>query len=383
MKRSALLTMLVVGGSIAFLAGCDGSTVPTEPGLTDGSVEVIDGIRFKKTTGPLVMSTMDEPLDNYMCEAIDFSDFVDGEIVTGTTLFGEAVGVAITSFGPPSGGSTGTGDAAIYDTNLPYGADPDLDDAGMSVIPNLGNVIIHQEAGHGAPVGGVYPVPDDADVMFDLLFTFPVANYMVMGFKALDQEGPGGEYIALRIDIGTDGSQVAITDVTVDNDSQVEMVLVEPSAMFTETLEFEFDGSGAVDDIMVCKYVEERGDEGCTPGYWKQEHHFGNWPVDPYTFTFGEAFSVACGAADYYARSPEDTSMDICDILLLDALKLRGGGVNALSRHAAAGWLNAMSSVEYAWSAAEVEAAFMAGNKGVLEDANESYCPLGRAELDD
>jgi len=42
-----------------------------------------------------------------------------------------------------------------------------------------------------------------------------------------------------------------------------------------------------------------------------------------------------------------------------------------------------MSSVEYAWSAAEVEAAFMAGNKGVLEDANESYCPLGRAELDD
>ena len=40
MKRTALFTMLVVGGSIAFLAGCDGSTVPTEPGLADQSVEV-------------------------------------------------------------------------------------------------------------------------------------------------------------------------------------------------------------------------------------------------------------------------------------------------------------------------------------------------------
>ena len=383
MRRTALLMMLVVGGSIAFLAGCDSSTVMTEPGLTDGSaVEVIDGIRFKKTTGPLVMSTMDEPMDNYTCEAIDFTEFGHGEIVTGTTLFGEAVGVAISDVGPPSGGSTGTGDAVIYDTDTTGGADPDLEAAGKSVTPTLGNVIIHQELSGGAPSGGFYSNPDDADVFFKLHFTFPMGDYMVQGFKALDQEGPSGEYIALRIDVATDGTQVGITDVTIDNDSKVELVEVVPNAMFMETLDFEFDGSGAVDDIMVCKYVEERGEEGCTPGYWKQDQHFGSWPVNPYTYTFGEAFAVACGAADYYARNPEDTSMNICDILLLDALSLRGGGVNALSRHAAAGWLNAMTSVEYRWTVAEVEAAFMAGNKDVLEDANESYCPLGRDEGD-
>jgi len=378
-KRFAPFALAAVLG---VAVSCDSSNVPTEPGLTDGSaVEVIDGIRFKKTDGPLVMSTMDEPIDDYECFPIDFSEFGDGEVVESTMFDGMAVGVAITSFGGPVDGSEGTGDAVIYDTDPPTGADPDLDAGGQSVIPNLGNVIIHQEVNSGGgPVNGFYPIPDDADVPARLLFTFPAGDYVVKGFKALDQEGPLGEYIALRIDIATDGSQVAITDVTIDNDSEVEMVEVTPNAMFSETLEFEFEGSGAVDDIMVCKAVE-RGDEGCTPGYWKQEQHFGNWPVNPYTYTFGEAFATACGEADYPAGKPDDDLGDICDLLLLDALKLRGGGVNALSRHAAAGWLNATSSVNYMWSVAEVEAAFMAENKDALEGANESYCPLGRAEL--
>ena len=377
-KRFAPVALVAVLG---IAAACDSSNVPTEPGLTDGSaVEVIDGIQFKKTDGPLVMSTMDEPMDDYECFPIDFSEFGDGEVVTSTTFDGETVDVAITSFGGPNEGSTGTGDPVIYDTDDPVGADPDLDAGGQSVVPNLGNVIIHQEVNSGGgPVNGFYPIPDDADVPFTMLFTFPAGDYVVKGFKALDQEGPSGEYIALRIDIATDGSQVAITDVTIDNDSEVELVAVTPDAMFSNTLEFEFEGSGAVDDIMVCKAVE-RGDEGCTPGYWKQEQHFGNWPVNPYTYTFGEAFATACVEA-YPAGKPDDDMGDICDLLLLDALKLRGGGVNALSRHAAAGWLNATSSVNYMWSVSEVEAAFMAGNKAVLEDANESYCPLGRSEL--
>lgn len=28
---------------------------------------------------------------------------------------------------------------------------------------------------------------------------------------------------------------------------------------------------------VACVPEEELGAEGCTPGYWKQEHHFGNW----------------------------------------------------------------------------------------------------------
>jgi len=371
---------LLAVAALVVLAACDGERIPTEPGLQGGDVVVVDGITFKKTTGPIQASYVYEGPEGYVCEAIDFEEFSHGEVITSTTLFGDPVTVEITAWNDIGEGDTGTDDAVVYDTDL-EGDDQDIEDAGRS--ENLGNVLIHQEASGPGPSGGFYPVPDDADVNSVFLFTLPTHDYVVQGFAALDQEGPDGEFIALRIDVATDGTEVGITDVTVDNDSQVEFVDLGMGAAFSNTLEFDFAGSGAIDDIRICKLQEqERGEEGCTPGYWKQEHHFGNWPVNPYTTTFGDAFTVACDGMTYPSVNPEDGT-DICTILLLDALSLRGGGVNALARHAAAGWLNAMSSVDYFWTPAEVEGAFMAGDKDALEMANESYCPLGRAELDD
>lgn len=371
---------LLAVAALVVLAACDGERIPTEPGLQGGDVVVVDGITFKKTTGPIQASYVYEGPEGYVCEAIDFEEFSHGEAITSTTLFGDPVTVEITEWNYIGEGDTGTDDAVVYDTDL-EGDDQDIEDAGRS--ENLGNVLIHQEDNGSGPSGGPYAVPDDADVNSVFLFTLPPDDYLVQGFAALDQEGPDGEFIALRIDVATDGTEVGITDVTVDNDSQVEFVDLGMGAAFSNTLEFDFAGSGAIDDIRICKLQEqERGEEGCTPGYWKQEHHFGNWPVNPYTTTFGDAFTVACDGMTYPSVNPEDGT-DICTILLLDALSLRGGGVNALARHAAAGWLNAMSSVDYFWTPAEVEGAFMAGDKDALEMANESYCPLGRAELDD
>ena len=373
-------TPLVAVAALAVLAACDGERIPTEPGLQNGDVEVIEGITFKKTTGPIQASYVYDGPEGYVCEAIDFEEFAHGEVITETTLFGDAVGVEITEWNDIGEGDSGTFDALVYDTD-DVGDDPDIEAAGQ--LENLGNVLVHQEDNGSGPLGGPYTLPDDADVNSVFLFTFPPDDYIVQGFAALDQEGPDGEHIALRIDVTTDGTEVGKTDVAVDNDSKVEFVTIEPNAEFNNTLEFDFAGSGAVDDIRICKMEEqERGEEGCTPGYWKQEHHFGNWPVNPYTTTFGDAFTVACDGTNYPSVNPEDGT-DICSILLLDALSLRGGGVNALARHAAAGWLNAMSSVDYFWTPAEVEGAFMAGDKDALEMANESYCPLGRAELDD
>jgi hypothetical protein len=371
---------LLAVAAMTAVTACDGERIPTEPGLQGGDVEVVDGITFKKTTGPIQASYVYEGPEGYVCEAIDFEEFAHGEVITETTLFGQAVSVEITEWNDIGEGDTGTFDALVYDTD-DEGDDQDIEDAGRS--ENLGNVLVHQEDNGSGPLGGPYTLPDDADVNSVFLFTLPTDDYLVQGFAALDQEGPDGEFIALRIDIATDGSTVGITDVTVNNDSQVEFVDLGMGAPFTETLEFDFAGSGAIDDIRICKMEEqERGEEGCTPGYWKQEHHFGNWPVNPYTTTFGEAFANACDGTAYPSVNPEDGT-DICTILLLDALSLRGGGVNALARHAAAGWLNAMSSVDYFWTPAEVEGAFIAGDKDALEMANESYCPLGRAELDD
>lgn len=112
------------------------------------------------------------------------------------------------------------------------------------------------------------------------------------------------------------------------------------------------------------------GGEGCTPGYWKQPHHFDSWEATGYEP--GDDFGVVFGV---------DSSIDT----LLDGLRARGGGENALARHAVAALLNATSpDVSYEYTAAGVigmvQDAYAAGNfravKNMFEYENEMGCPL-------
>jgi hypothetical protein len=111
--------------------------------------------------------------------------------------------------------------------------------------------------------------------------------------------------------------------------------------------------------------------EGCTPGYWKQKHHFDSWvgyaPSDSFAAVFGRSVS---GVSD-----------------LQSALKAKGGGVNALARHATASLLNVASPdvyvVDYSSTAAVIaafQAAYDGGDyeptKDAFEEANEAGCPL-------
>lgn len=98
------------------------------------------------------------------------------------------------------------------------------------------------------------------------------------------------------------------------------------------------------------------GGQGCTPGYWRQEHHFDSWtdyaPTDLFSSVFDDAF-------------PGET--------LLDVVWARGGGVNALGRHAVAALLNAASAgVDYDYAVGEVIAAFndayATGDRHLMED---------------
>lgn len=111
------------------------------------------------------------------------------------------------------------------------------------------------------------------------------------------------------------------------------------------------------------------GGEGCTPGYWKQPQHFGNWPA-PYTPStqFSAVFENAFPG-----------------MTLLQVVSLGGGGLNALGRAAVAALLNAQSGdVDYGMTAAEVIAAFNAvfpgGDYDTLKNqfdaANNAGCPL-------
>jgi hypothetical protein len=114
------------------------------------------------------------------------------------------------------------------------------------------------------------------------------------------------------------------------------------------------------------------GLEGCTPGYWKQDHHFDSWtaPYDP-TDDFDATFGV-----NFFSTN----------ITLLQALELQGGkgGLNQLARAAVAALLNAASGgVDSPQTIAEVLAAVQGATpatydsvKNVFAANNELGCPL-------
>jgi hypothetical protein len=112
------------------------------------------------------------------------------------------------------------------------------------------------------------------------------------------------------------------------------------------------------------------GDEGCSLGFWKHAKHFVYWPT-PYAP--GTPFSQAFGQ-----DVPDDPT-------LLEALKLEGGGLNALVRQAAAALLNAASlEVAFAYSVDQVkqmlqealDSGFYEPTKDRFGQANEAGCPL-------
>jgi hypothetical protein len=111
------------------------------------------------------------------------------------------------------------------------------------------------------------------------------------------------------------------------------------------------------------------GGQGCTPGYWKQPHHFDSWvnysPTDDYAAVFGV-----------------DASFEKD---LVGALSQGGGGEKALGRHAVAALLNAQSpGVSFYYSTADVialvQGAYASGDfegaKNLLAAQNEMGCPL-------
>jgi len=113
------------------------------------------------------------------------------------------------------------------------------------------------------------------------------------------------------------------------------------------------------------------GGEGCTPGYWRQSHHFDSWvgysPNQAFSSVFANAF-------------PGKT--------LGQVVALGGGGINALGRHSVAALLNAASpTVSFDYTAAQVisqfNAAFSSGNARVIEAKKNEFdmlnnqgCPL-------
>ena len=105
--------------------------------------------------------------------------------------------------------------------------------------------------------------------------------------------------------------------------------------------------------------VEVCSGQGRTPGFWKQEHHFGHWPA-PYC----ASDDCPCGPATLFCDVFDCTSSGNCQSgvnnayankTLLEVLGQGGGGFYALGRHAVAALLNsAHNAVDYIYTTQQV-----------------------------
>lgn len=306
------------------------------------------------------------------CETISFSSFSHGDPINALSAF--STSLTVTTVGD---GSRSEDQARAYDTDTEGGPDPDLEWMGSGTCPDcegLGIVmVIGDTEGFGvegdSPDGGTITItgfPSEGETFID-------------EFKGLDHEGTENP-----IELFVDGTKVGET--TEQGNGSVETVDATDTNISTEA-EFVFGGSGAVDDLVICHTPPDRGDEGCTPGYWRQPHHFDSWPSD-WTDAEGQPDVDFCEVftcdGTIALQRPETGNLN--DISLLEALELRGGGVNALARHGAAAALNANgdSGVDYFYTLSEVQTivngALSSGEyesaKDDLAEANEQLCPL-------
>jgi hypothetical protein len=122
------------------------------------------------------------------------------------------------------------------------------------------------------------------------------------------------------------------------------------------------------------------GQEGCTPGFWKQPQHLDAWV----TYTPGQTLESVFDVPDAFGLD---------NVTLLEALSLEGGPTTAdaaeiLLRQAVAALLNAASpEVDYPLTEAEiiaqVNAALASGDRDTilalaeqLDTFNNLFCPL-------
>jgi hypothetical protein len=128
-----------------------------------------------------------------------------------------------------------------------------------------------------------------------------------------------------------------------------------------------------LDQVRVITVGTPGGTQGCTPGYWKQSHHFDSWQG----YSPGDSFETVFGV-NAFAGDPT----------LVQVLGTGGGGVSALGRHAVAALLNARhGGVDSAFTPQQVidmtRNAILSGSstqiestKNALAAANERRCPL-------
>jgi hypothetical protein len=123
------------------------------------------------------------------------------------------------------------------------------------------------------------------------------------------------------------------------------------------------------------------GNKGCTPGFWKN-----NAAKKGAVQWVPTGFEPDNLVGSVFSAAPTN----LASLSLLDGLRLKGGGVNALTRHAIAAVLNAAHpGVAYPLTFGEVQtavnAAFASNNRATIESTkdmldrfNNAGCPISQ-----
>ena len=139
--------------------------------------------------------------------------------------------------------------------------------------------------------------------------------------------------------------------------------------------------------------VQAQGEQGCGPGFWKQEQHSDFWVNRAPDDLFYEVFGIAEADRLEIRLKKKDGGGTTTNPTLLEALNAPGGGINALTRQAVAALLDAENpDVDYSLPSLEVilmfQAAFADGSqsafvslKNTFETLNELGCPLNADEI--
>ncbi|MEJ2153509.1 MAG: hypothetical protein P8Y29_11355, partial [Gemmatimonadota bacterium] len=240
-------------------------------------------------------------------ETIDFEGVAEG--TQNPVVFGDGgSGPIATSAGPATASSPDADTAIIYDTSAGPGADPDLD-----VQSAQANVLIVEEDLADTDGDG------DPDDCFD-------GGNLTIDFSGVDAAGVTAESVVLldieqatganTIDLlGPGDAFITSIDIPFTGDGGITgPINLGPTAGVVKMV-FHFVTSGAVDDIVFTP--PDRGDEGCTPGKWKNWTGLGRqadiWP--PTGYSQGQSLDSGFTGVD---ASLGGTS-------LLDALSFGGG----------------------------------------------------------
>lgn len=337
-----------------------------------------------------------------MCEVVTFDQFGHGDAVGSVSLptLGLNLTVSAARGVNPDGSFGGAVSARAFETD---GLDDNPAGPGSVVVEDddlqwrgEDNSFAGEADGGGecagcAGLGRILVIPDERAFV-------PWGDYRWGGTVTLAGNFSGGDYylasyVAVDVDTNSpgirafvDAAQVGQSGLLGNGSVQTVATTTQPTigssisfVLGSEALDNTL-GSGAVDGIRICQR-QALGDDGCTPGYWK--NHTRSWAGTGLTpgQTVGSVFSGASAFPSLASSS------------LLDALQGGGGSGTAgaariLLRAAVAALLNAgHPGVEYPRTAAaivaDVNAALASNNRstmlalaGELDEDNNAGCPL-------